>query len=140
MGMAGAAEVAQKWARNLGQATESIKNGVNRVTVAPQQQAAAAQDKYVAGVQAAVQSGKWQRGLQRSTLSDWKNGMLNKGMSRIASGATAAVPKMQSFMTQFLPFLDGVTQQVKAMPSTTLQDRINRAVAQMQGTAQFQRQ
>ena len=96
--------VAKKWAQNLGSAGTAITAGVNAVQTSPMSKAAANVNGYLSGVQNAVNSGKWVRGLNRRTLQDWQSAMLTKGVPRIGTGAQAAIPKMQAFMTQFLPY------------------------------------
>lgn len=130
-------QVAAKWTRNLSAAGESIRQGVMAVTESPTAKAAQAQDRFLAGVQASVASGKWQRGLQRVTLEDWRQSMLEKGLNRIATGAAAAEGKMTSFMTEWLPFEERV---VSALPPRgTLEQNIQRAVEVMQKNAAFRR-
>src|SRR5262245_1546875 len=103
MPMKNAADVARKWASRLGAAGESIRQGVQGVTVNPAERAAARQDAYVAGVQRAVADGRYVRGLRRVTLQSWQDAMLSKGLPRVASGATAALPKVQNFLEKWLP-------------------------------------
>ena len=135
-----AAAVAQKWVRNLGAATDSIKNGVQAVTVSPTEKAAQRADAYQQGVLDAVSSGKWQRGLRRVTNEQWKQATLTKGIPRIATGAQAAQPKMEKFLGEFLPFMDNVVQQMdSSMPRGTLEQNIQRAVYVMQQASQFKR-
>lgn len=133
-------DIAAKWARNLGAATQSIQAGVQAVTVNPAQSALAQVNAYVQGVQAAVNSGKYQRGLQRVTLQSWQNAMLTKGLNRIAAGASAAQPKMEAFMTKFMPYLQGLQSQLAATPRGDLQTNIQRAVTAMQYIANFKYQ
>ena len=130
-------QVAAKWAQNLGAATQYITAGVNAVTVAPGQQAARQVDAWIQGVQAA--RNKWQQRVGAVTLQEWQQAMITKGVPRVASGAQAAVPKMSQFLGEFLPFQERVTQQVRSMPKGGLEAGINRAIAQIRGTAQFQR-
>lgn len=130
-------QVAAKWAQNLSAATPYITAGVNAVTQAPGQKAAAAADAWIAGVQASKQ--KWQSRVASVSLADWQSAMINKGVPRVASGATAAVPKMTNFLNEFLPFQARVTSQVKSMPKGNLEAGIARATAQIRGTAQFKR-
>lgn len=132
--------VAQRWANNLGAATDKIKAGVAAVTVAPTQAAAQAQSAYLAGVQNAVSSGRWAASLQAVSLSDWQNAMNTKGINRIAAGATGAVPKMQSFMTQFLPFLANGVAQLASTPRGGLEQNIARATQMMRYNAGFRYQ
>lgn len=107
-------QVAAKWSRNLGAATESIRTGVQAVTESPTSKAAARVDAYVQGVTQAAADGRFQRGLNRVTLADWQQAFLQKGLPRIATGASAAVPKMEEFMAEFLPFVDAGVRRLPA--------------------------
>jgi hypothetical protein len=99
------------------------------VTESPTAKAASNPQKFLMGVQAAVQSGKWQAGLNAVSLQDWKTAMIQKGVGRVAQGTQAALPKMQAFMARFYPILQQNMEQVNAMPNNTLEDRINKMVA-----------
>jgi len=127
--------VATKWSRNLAGATQSITDGVNSVTQAPGAKAAAQVTVWLSRLQAAQD--KWVRNTSAVTLQQWQNAMITKGIPRIASGATAAIPKMTQFMQQWLPFVDAGAQQVRAMPNATIEDGILRAVAQIRYNATF---
>ena len=65
--------------------------GVNRVSTAPGEQAAAQADAYIAGVQAALN--KWKRNVASVSLADWKDRAANIGGPRIAAGVNAAMEK-----------------------------------------------
>jgi len=127
----------QLWAQRTTAAIEQYKAGVMRVQVAPNALAAKAQDSYVAGVQAAVASGKFQRANMAVDLNTWQQAAAVKGYSRIAGGVTAAVSKVQAFWNKFGPVLAANTARVRAMPKASLQDRIQRAVTMMQLNSQF---
>ena len=129
--------VAQKWSRNLGAATQDITDGVNAVQTAPTQQAANAKATMIAKLTQAVNNGKWERGLARVSLQDWKTAMIQKGVQRVASGAQSAEPKMAAFMTQFLPVAQQVSQQVKSMPKITVEDSIARSAAAIRAFKAF---
>ncbi len=133
-----AAQAADKWKRRLQASTEDIRIGVTAVTEAPTELAAQAADKYLAGVQAAVATGKYQRGLRRVSLQDWKDATLGKGLQRIASGAEAAVPKVTAFMQQLIPFEERLMAEVDAMPNLTLEDSIARMGFWARGMAAFE--
>lgn len=139
MPMRDPASVAQKWSRNLASSTQSIRDGVMGVTVAPTQLAAQAVDRMVAGVERAAAEGKIQRGLQRVTLQQWQDATTNKGIPRIATGATAAIPRMQAFMSEWLPYMDQLKQRLTAMPRGDLQQNIARMVAAVEHAAAFRR-
>jgi hypothetical protein len=57
----------------------------------------------------------------------------------VATGAQQKSGKMQSFMSEYLPFLKSGVDQVAQMPKNTLEDGINRAVAMIRHNAGFQR-
>lgn len=98
------ATVAQNWANRLGQSTQAISDGIDRVTQAPG--AAAARQKTVWQQNTAAAANKWAVNTGRVTLAEWQDAMKTKGVPRIAQGATAAVPKMQTFMTKLLPYIE----------------------------------
>jgi hypothetical protein len=121
-----AAQLADKWGRRLSGATQDIQNGVNRVTSNPAEAALAAKDKMVARFQAAIAAGKLERGLARVTLAGWKDKMLTLGVGRIPAGVQAAQGKVQDFATQLIAHENAGLQKISGMPSTTLEDNINR--------------
>lgn len=129
--------VAQKWARNTGQATEAIRQGVQNTTVNPAEKAAARQDAYVAGVQRAVSDGKYRRGLAKVTLQSWQDAMINKGLSRIAGGATAAQPKMAAFLEKFLPYVEQGKQALQSMPRGDLAQNLQRMMFMAEHLSKF---
>lgn len=131
------ADVANKWKQRLVASVPQIKAGVMAVTKSPM--AAAAQQKaaYVAGVQRAADSGKWEAGLASVTLQQWQDATANKGAARIATGAEQATPKMTTFLQQLLPFTAQVKATVAAMPKGTVEDSIARATAAIRMMSQF---
>lgn len=120
-------QVAEKWRANTSNATQAFKDGVNGVTTSPTAQAAQAQDRYLAGIQQAVSSGKWAARLNAVTVDQWKNAMLTKGAARIAGGVQAAVPKMTDFMSRWLPYEAALSDRIRTMPKGSLADSQNRA-------------
>lgn len=133
------AAVAAKWSTNLSNSTTSITNGVNAVTTAPGQAAAAAQATMRARLLAAIDSGKWAANVSSVSLQQWKTAMTQTGIPRIADGARKGQPKMQAFMQSFLPFVSQVQQQVRAMPNATQADREARMLANSRLLAGFKK-
>lgn len=132
-------QAAEKQVRNLSNSVEDIRRGVDAVTESPMEKAAANSQGYLAGIQRAVQSGKWQAGLRRVTLQTWKENFKSKGIPRIAQGAQAAQAKLEAFYSDFFPFLDTAAADVNKMPKVTLEDSINRASAMIRKIAAYKR-
>lgn len=130
-------QIADKWAANTGAATQAYTQGVQGFNGNPMAMAAAASDRYLAGVQNAVSSGKWQASLSGKSADYWKTAAVQKGAPRLASGANQAKPKFVSFMTKFLPVVQSAAAQVRAMPKGGLQNGIARMVQMATLLSQF---
>lgn len=126
-----------KWVRNISSATADITRGVQAVTTAPGQAAAAQAQKWINNLQAA--QAKWKARVASVSLTDWQNAMLNVGVPRIAQGANAKQGKFTSFMQDFLPYLQSGVATIDKMPNVTLEDSINRATAMIRHNAKFSR-
>ena len=126
----------QKWSTNLNAAGTYIKNGVNAVTVAPGQAAAAAQDRMLAGVTQAVQSGKWARNVSKVSLQDWQNAMINKGIPRIAQGTQVAVATKGPQIDALLANVNAAAAVAHALPKGGIEQGIARATAFMRAMSQ----
>lgn len=126
---------AQKWvsAMSSAQTQQAYKDGVQAVTIAPNNAAAANSQGYLNGTQQSVASGNYQRANLAVGLAGWQQPTLTKGAARLASGAQAALGKMQSFFQQFGPQLQALTAKVQAMPNVTDADKDARMNAMVQG-------
>lgn len=131
------ATATQKWVSNLSNSSAAITRGVNAVTQAPGAAAAASADKWLARVQASKD--KWKARVGGVSLQSWQQSMINVGLPRVSSGAQAKQGKYTDFANQFFPYLDSGVAKVKAMPSTTLEDSINRATTMIRHNAAFKR-
>jgi hypothetical protein len=92
--MPNASDVAARWQSGFANSGTKWTAGVNSVDRAPGIDAAASKDRYLAGVQANAE--KFASNVSRVTLAEWKNACTTKGASRLASGATAGMPKYQA--------------------------------------------
>jgi len=128
------------WVRGMGQASQKMTDGVNAVNQSPGQAAAAKADTWQIRVSSADAKAKFIRKTSALSLGDWKNAMLQKGISRVSSGAQAAQSKMLKHLSAFIPFVQNIAANVRNMPNATLEDRIARMTAQVRATAQFQSQ
>jgi hypothetical protein len=101
-----AAAASQAWQNGFSGAGAKYEAGVNAVTVAPGQAAAQQKNAYVQGVTA--NANIWASKVASVTLQDWKSAAINTGGARLASGAAKGAPKVQTFMTNFLPQLGSI--------------------------------
>jgi len=134
-----AEEFAEKHARRLKGAIEDVRAGVEKVTESPTLKAAAKKTKMLQNLQQSVTSGKWETGLKRVSLEQWKQKTIDKGLGRIAAGVDEAHDKMVAFGAQLLSYESGLKDQVDKMPDLTIEDSINRATSWIRGMAKFER-
>lgn len=92
---------AQNWASRLGGATQAYTDGVNAVTVAPGQLAAAAKNLWLQNTQAAVN--RFAANSAAVQLPAWQQAAVTKGAPRLASGASTAQPKMEMVFSKLFP-------------------------------------
>ncbi len=127
--------VTAKWLRNIQAANQSIIDGVNNVQQAPGAKAGANVQLWLQRIQASAP--KWQARVSATTLQQWQQAMLTKGVPRISTGAQANQDKVQAFMTQLLPYIANARQQVLAMPKGDLASGIARATAMITAMSKF---
>jgi len=134
-----AAQYQEKHARRLKASVEDVRAGIDRVTESPTEKAAAKKDKMLANLTASVNSGKWEAGLKRVSLEEWKAKARDVGVNRIAAGIDAAKSKTIAFAEALLPHIDAGQSAIKSMPDTTLDDNINRMNTFVRHMAKFKR-
>lgn len=111
MALKPASEWGTKWSAGMAAATPAYTAGVNAVTVAPGQLAAANKAGYVAGVNSSQDL--WAQRVN-VPVQDWKTAAVTKGAPRLASGATAALPKYSSAAQKLYTFYQ---QQNASLPA-----------------------
>jgi hypothetical protein len=121
-----AQEFQEKHARRLKGASEDIRRGIERVTVAPTALAAAKQEKMKTKLNARIDDGTWARRLKAVSLQDWQTKAKDVGIGRISAGIDSASQKVQDFAAQLLPAVDAAQAKIKGMPDVTLEDSISR--------------
>jgi len=130
-------EYGAKWKSRLDGAIDQISTGVDRVTEAPGEKAAAAADKFRAKINQSIEDGSWQRGVASVTLPEWKKAMKEKGIPRIRDGTRAAQPKMEKFAAALFPAIESAQRELEDMPSVSLEENIARSAAFQRKMAQF---
>ena len=128
-----ASEYAEKWGRRLKNSTQDVRDGIQRVTVAPGIKAAESQDRMLNAITESITSGKWARNVAAVSLQDWQKSALDKGVNRIAAGVDNAMQKQVAMADKLLADVDAVVAEVDRMPNATLDDRLARMVAYARG-------
>jgi hypothetical protein len=116
-------------------AGDSIREGVMAVTVAPGVKAAKQKQVWLAKLNAAAD--KWATNVGKVTLGDWQDAMTTRGIANIQSGVTAKAGNYQAFAAKFFSHLSAGKATIDNMPKATLQDGINKAIAQIQWNAKY---
>ena len=125
-------DTSSKWQSAMKSSVSRIQSGIDAVQESPMEKAVQAKDKMLAGVTAAVNDGRWEKGLQSVTLSDWKTKTKAKVASGLATGVDAAMPKRQKFDTWLHSTLNAVLPTVAAMPKMSMSDSLARVAAVME--------
>jgi len=118
-----AAAAAQSWQQGFGASGQKWAAGIEGVTVAPGQLAAAAMPRYLAGVQ--QNAGKWAANSAAVTLSQWKQQSVDKGQARLATGAQTGMAKYQARIGPVLDAIKSVTASLP--PRGTVEQNIQRS-------------
>lgn len=134
-----AAEIAEKWRRRAEAAATDYQKGTERVSESPTEKAAAKIVKFKANLIKAIDDGKWEKGLKSVSLSDWKAAVAAKGVPNYATGIRASETKMETFMSELIPFQESLQSEVNRMPDITLADSVARATKWIEGMAKFKR-
>lgn len=134
-----AQEYVDKLIRNAKNAVRDYTAGIDRVRQSPTAAAAEQLDLLLERLREKIESGEMAASLNAVSLQDWQRSAREKGSTRYAPGIEAARNKVASFAQEFLPYLDSVSERVRAMPKTTLEDRIARMTEQVRRTAEFRR-
>jgi hypothetical protein len=122
-------QIVEKQIRAAQAATQDYQAGISSVTQPPNAIAATKVQKYLQSVTEAVNNGTFVAANQAVTLEDWKRPALEKGVQRYAPGVAAARPKLMKFQREYGPIRDSITDQIRAMPNDTVEERIARSVA-----------
>lgn len=133
------AEATEKHSRRLKASVEDMRRGIDKVTENPCEKAAAKKDKMLQNLTAAVNDGKWERGLKRVSLDAWKKKARDVGVNRVAAGIDAAKDKVEDFFGDLLPHIDKQKAKLANMPDITLDDNINRMTSFVRGMSEFKR-
>ncbi len=130
-------EMYEKYAKRTKAAVSEMEAGIKAVTEAPGKAAALQSERWIQALQKAQSTGKWAKRVASVTLDQWKEAMINKGLSRVAAGVDNCQDKYVNFAEQLIPFQTTLKEKIRKMPNTTLEDSISRASAWIRGMADF---
>lgn len=88
--MKSASQSVQKWQQRAGQAVGDYEAGARSTTKDQAAAAIAAKGNYVAGIQASISKGSYEKGLGRSGKQGWLAGVTEKGVQNFGTGVGAA--------------------------------------------------
>lgn len=123
------AQSVEKWKRQMSTAGESVKTGVNAMTESPGVKAAAAKDKYVRRVNEAANDGTYEAGQMSYSLQEYKDAVINKGVSNMMTGASKLSARAQRAMQEQFAYANQVSDQVAGMPTGTLEEALAKSAA-----------
>ena len=126
MAKVNANEYAEKWGRRLKGSTEDIRRGINRVSVAPGEAAAAQIELMKANLMKSLEDGTWERNVRAVGLDEWKDKILNNGLQRIGAGVDAAQSKQVAMAEKLLAAVDASVEVVNRTPRGDLETNISR--------------
>lgn len=128
--------IKDKWLRNLQQSTADIQAGIQRVTQAPGQAAAAQAQVWQQNTINAAD--KWKRNTASVTLPEWQ-AAATAGVPRIAQGAAAKQGKMEKHLDSFIPHLEAGQRKLAAMPRGDINQNLARMVAMARHNAEYKK-
>lgn len=128
-------QIADKWARNMANAGQAMKDGVNNVTVSPGVAAAAMKVKWLANVQAAADD--WERSMRDLDVNDWKKRMVDVGVGRATQAAPGAAPVVAAYQQELAPQLASIRSALAAMPRGDFMTNMQRSMKNAEMMKQF---
>jgi hypothetical protein len=129
------ATAAADWATRLGQSTDKINRGIQRVQQAPGAKAAAQADVWASNTAAAKE--KFRRNVGRVSLGDWQ-AATQAAVGRVAEGAARKQGKFQAAITPVFAHMANVLASVDNMPRGSFEQNLARMNAMARGMHQYQ--
>lgn len=102
-------DIAEKFVRKAGLATQDYKAGVANPSKDWQTETSAASSSYDAGVTAAIGRGAFQSGVAAAGTQKWQRNSIAKGSVRYGPGVAAAKDDYSKGFAPFLSIIQGLT-------------------------------
>jgi|SaaInl7_150m_RNA_FD_contig_21_72560_length_815_multi_21_in_0_out_0_2 hypothetical protein len=125
-------EVAEKYARNMQNASQDIIKGVETTQKSQSKNAIAAKDKMTQNFNAAMAANKYEEGLTKSGDDKWRRNLINKGVPKIAIGIQTNMPEIVEAMTKVVAVGEEVKRMTSAMPKNSMADSLARVQRSME--------
>lgn len=109
MEIKGITEIAEKWSRVTPQRAADYEAGVKSPKKDWQANTAAAKDSYAAGVQKAVASGLFEKGVRRAGNEKWSRKTIEVGIGRWGAGVAAGGKDYEAGFGPYQATLSGLT-------------------------------
>lgn len=116
----------EAWSSGYANSGAKLEAGVNRVTESPTVAAARQIGYYRQRVLAALDSGKTERALLNSPLSDWKSGMMAKTKAGLSSAAARGKGRYATFASSFYPAMAQASQAASQIDKSTMEGKLQR--------------
>lgn len=129
-------QVSEKWNRKMKSAVPDIQRGIDNLQTSPMEKAINSQEKMLTNVTAAIQNGRWAKGLSRVSLAEWKTKTKKKVAERLAGGVDAGMDKRKRFDTYLVSTINTILPEINSMPNMTLQDSGQRMLRFMERMAE----
>ena len=129
--------MANNWKTKFAASGDNIKAGVQAMTETPGAVAARNPDKYLAGVNESVSSGRYAEGNTGYSLGWFQKRVIDVGIPRLQSGATKGQEAYLEYARQAAPVLAEIKAEVRSMPNNTEQERDARMLHQVARMRKF---
>ena len=128
MARVNAQQYADLWSKRLIGSQDRIRQGIEQTSENPATKAVQAEAKFRQNLNQAIDEGRWADSLNKVTLQDWKSAALDKGLPRLSGGVQQAVNSgaQRKMAERLLQAVDSSVSSIEGMPSTTLEDNIQR--------------
>jgi len=93
----------------------------------------AAEDRYADEMRKVLEERRRAKGLQASSDDEWYKYSKEIGAARLVEGVTKRKPEVDKFVSSWQPVLADHLAKIDPMSTTTFEDRIQKAVANMRG-------
>lgn len=137
MGVKTGAAIAKSWLQGIQNNTQKAAAAVDAMTVNPMELAAAAQDRYAAGVAKAAREGKFAAGCRSVSGQAWKTAYKTKGVPRMAEGAAQAMGLTAAFHDQHQPVAAASSEMCAAAKAAGTMDGKARMLANFDNMSAF---